>query len=884
MRRFPFALVLGIAAVVCSFTASRATIIPSESAHVKSLDGTWRFKLEQALTEYIETAKKDWQASQPIKTPATFEPFYKLKYVEDESWHDLSVPGNWEMPGFSWATYDQPDNSSGFYRKWVSVPAAWKGRRVLVNFDGVQTGAEIWLNGHPVNVTEASWDQPNYHEGGKTAWQADLTPHVGFGAKNLLALRVTKNTKSADLDSGDFFLLGGIHRSVTLFSVPATSLEDLTITTKIFSQDQAEVKVTAAVAGIGGALPTIAARLGSSAQHTEAAVSQQGAAELSIPIAKPRLWSAEHPNLYKLTVELKNADGKVIESVSRKVGIREVTIKDGILLVNGVPVKLAGVCRHDIYPTSGTAVGRDLWLQDLSLMKEANINAVRTSHYPYGAGFYDLCDEMGLYVVDELPYCQCDSTDNETMRSAFEQRARETLARDKNHPSIIIWAIGNENESGRNLQTVADLVKQIDPTRPRLVSCKPADEYGVELDDAHYPTMKQILDSVADSERRAKWPMIYTENPNIWDVRLGADYGSLDQWVHVLKRNWDVIWKTDGIPGSFLWEWQHRTVADQYPTKIYQFDPETGVQYLKLKGLTDGWRNPLPEYYNVKMVYAPIEVEPTVEPGAKPGSVVLSIWNRYSFTDLSELKTEWQLIRAGKALKTGSRRLSLPPRTAGKIDFDLPKVSGKAPDTLRLDFKDAKGSTVVSYLLALKEPQAPVIPSMTQALPGTIIFPQFHLVTSVTEPDKANWRKVTRRQGQLINVKINDSPSPVDLSVMPFDQVRSMEADIVLDNNPSVVVGHLHAETADMEFKYHIDWIGPIKVHVLELGWVFDIPDRFDHFSWQRQSVWSIYPETHIGRPAGTALPDSANVSLTKITRPDAFDFNSTKYDCDWAQ
>jgi len=112
----------------------------------------------------------------------------------------------------------------------------------------------------------------------------------------------------------------------------------------------------------------------------------------------------------------------------------------------------------------------------------------------------------------------------------------------------------------------------------------------------------------------------------------------------------------------------------------------------------------------------------------------------------------------------------------------------------------------VSYLLALKEPQAPVIPSMTQALPGTIIFPQFHLVTSVTEPDKANWRKVTRRQGQLINLKINDSPSPVDLSVMPFDQVRSMEADIVLDNNPSVVVGHLHADTADMEFKYHIDW------------------------------------------------------------------------------
>jgi len=165
--------------------------------------------------------------------------------------------------------------------------------------------------------------------------------------------------------------------------------------------------------------------------------------------------------------------------------------------------------------------------------------------------------------------------------------------------------------------------------------------------------MKQILDSVADSERRAKWPMIYTENPNIWDVRLGADYGSLDQWVHVLKRNWDVIWKTDGIPGSFLWECS----TERWPINIRRKSTSStrrpAFSTSKLKGLTDGWRNPLPEYYNVKMVYAPIEVEPTVEPGAKPGSVVLSIWNRYSFTDLSELKTEWQLIRAGKALKTG---------------------------------------------------------------------------------------------------------------------------------------------------------------------------------------------------------------------------------------
>ena len=224
-----------------------AALPPTEPAHLLSLDGTWRFKLEQPGD--ITTPPTDFGRISPITTPATFEPFYTPEYKEGAGWHDLAVPGNWEMAGYSPATYNQPDNASAFYRLWFKVPAAWKGRRVFVHFDGVQNGAEVFINGQPASLTESSWGRTNYHEGGWLPFQADLTPKVKFGARNLLAVRVTKNTKSSDLDSGDYFFLGGIHRGVTLFSVPKAHIEDLTVQTPLLPDGSAEVKVSASLAG-----------------------------------------------------------------------------------------------------------------------------------------------------------------------------------------------------------------------------------------------------------------------------------------------------------------------------------------------------------------------------------------------------------------------------------------------------------------------------------------------------------------------------------------------------------------------------------------------------------------------------------------------------------
>jgi beta-galactosidase/beta-glucuronidase len=190
------------AALLTWASLALAVPIPADEQFVKSLDGTWRFKLEQAEGR-DEAAGEQWNKPIPVKYPEKFEPFHQPDYKEGEGWHDIKVPGNWEIPGHSVATYNQPDNASGFYRLQFEIPADWKGRLVRINFDGVQNGAEIWLNGQPVQCNEGSWGRENYHESGWTAFQVDLTPHVKFGEKNLLALRVMKNTKSADLDSGE---------------------------------------------------------------------------------------------------------------------------------------------------------------------------------------------------------------------------------------------------------------------------------------------------------------------------------------------------------------------------------------------------------------------------------------------------------------------------------------------------------------------------------------------------------------------------------------------------------------------------------------------------------------------------------------------------------
>lgn len=873
---------VAIIAVVVSVWALpvRAVVIPADQGRVVSLDGTWRFKLEQGS---IGPEPKSGFA--PLHAPVLPnhpEAFQTLDYHEDANWHDLAVPGNWEMAGYSPATYGQPDDAIGLYRLWFDVPASWKGQQVHLNFDGVQNGAELFLNGQPVPVDEPSWGRANYHEGGFDAFQADLTSVIRFGQKNLLAIRVTKNTKSVDMDTGDYFFLGGIHRSVTLFAVPQDHLDDLTVRTTLLPGGSAQVRVVATLAGTSPGMG-ISARLGDLSPVTVKA-DAQGNLTAVIDVDRPRLWSAEHPNLYSLTVDVIDASGKSIEKVERRVGIREVAIRNGVLLINGVPVKLAGICRHDLYPTLGSALNADAWRKDLLLMKAANINAVRTSHYPDGSGFYDLCDELGIYVLDEMAACWVD-TKSDALTPAFRQHADELVRRDKNHPSVIIWGIGNENPPGKNDQVAADEIRRLDPTRPRLVSIRAAAEYGVEFSDNHYPGMR-VIDKDLASALRQSIPQIYTENPNVWDVRNGADAGSLDLWGAVLDREWRKFWPDDHFAGSFLWEWADRAVADQSPVKLYDYDPVTGINLVKVKGIVDAFRNPRPDYYQLKVVYAPIKIDLT--PVVSGSTVKVHAINRYSFTDLAELDTGWHLLKDGHELAIGTVHLTLAPRTAGDLAFDLPAGALAGADTLRLDFDHPDGGNVVTYQLRLTPGPAPTI--KVDDTSAGIAFPRLNLIAVSWGADHTGWRRAFRHPGKLINIsaQLANHPSGVAISEAaldstPLDDVNSIEADVVLaDDATSKVLAHIQATHVDGRFSYNVSWTGA-TTDIQELGWAFAGSKATDHFSWRREAYWSYYPDDYIGRAEGTATPDSADVHVTKFARPDAFDFISTKYHCDWA-
>ena len=642
------------------------------------------------------------------------------------------------MHGHSVATYREPDNVIGLYRKTFSVPAEWEGRLVKINFDGVQNGAEIWLNGEPVKVDEPSWGRENYHESGWTAFQADLTPHVKFGGDNLLAIRVTKNTKSADLDSGDYFLLGGVHRTVTLFSVPQRHVEDYVFrTTLLDGGERAEVKVIAVV--VGGEGGTLTMQLGDF-DPASADVGEDGRVEVTQTIDDPKLWSAEKPNLHDLTLSLTDGDGGPVQELTRRVGVREVTTEGGVLLVNGVPVKLAGMCRHDVWPTTGTATNEEMWRTDIALMKAANVNAIRTSHYPYGSVFYDLCDEMGMYVVDELPYCWC-PTDDPEMTPAFLQRARETTRRDKNHPSVIVWAIGNEVEPGQNVEAVARLLKELDPTRPALMTRHDATVYDQELSDRHYTTPEEMQRlSDRDNDRGAA-PMIYTENPNVWEIRLGPnggnDFGALDLWHNVLEPVWDVTTKNDDIVGLFPWEWQDRAVADEFPIKLWDHDPQSGLSFLKVKGIVDACRNPRPEYYNLKQIYPPIRVG---EPKVSGGTATVEVENRYSFTNLSELATTWTLLRDGETVSTGTETPDVSPLSSGTIRLDLGGVDDA--DALRISFDRADGTNVTTHETRLRP--RPDLAALDATPPEGLMFPRLNLVTNDTRKSRFKWREIDR--------------------------------------------------------------------------------------------------------------------------------------------
>ncbi len=827
-----------------------------------------------------------WRSRVPVAAvkQAVLDAFTQPTF-DDKSWDSIPVPSNWEMLGYSVPTYNDVDNTVGQYRRWVSIPASWTGKKIYWRFDGALDGAELYVNGQ----------RAGYHESGYTAFDIDISSLIKPGQKNLLAARVSKSVPSDDAETGDFQCMGGIFRETALIAVPKIHVSDITVQTPLSSNyKDATLKATVNVlapAGVSvaihGNLVSVAGVADGQPVSGEAIANTDGVATvtLSMPVKSPALWSAEKPNLYYLVMQLAS-NGQSTEEVEQRFGFKQIDIKNNVVLWNGVPIKCTGTCRHDFWSNKGFALTDTEWNKDLTMMKAANINAIRTSHYNHAERFLELCEERGMYILDEVPFCWIgDSVSDPHYTQYLVQRAAETVARDKNRPCVLAWSIGNENPFGPNEQVVFDYARATDPTRPAFVSCLGTNQImGQEWNDEHYPGP----DTIDREAKTVGQTYNYSENPHTFYEKGLLDYdpGAADFWSEALIKVWSKVWNAPNLLGSFIWEWQSQGVADLNPDRTTGFDP-WGTDHLRQennKGFVDGYRNPKPEYWIVKQVYSPVQVNiRTVAPSG--GTFSVPVTNRYSFTNLNELTTKWSAIDGNKVLQSGTERIDCSPLHSVQTSFPAPAGA----TTLRLEFDHADGTSVVAFNLAVDgapkaaAPDAYPAGSALAATNGTdtltvandlqtIVFDKHtgsiqswmvHGRNVIVGGPILNFGELAQgTEKSTYHAKL--SPVTQNASVAAFASdtnggVHVVVTSDVLSGDNSEVLGKFKSTydiqpNAQIGVEWSVDWTAP-DTALFEEGVKFSVPPTQNKMTWLRDSYFTDYPTGHLGEPYGTASP-----------------------------
>ncbi|GAB3541100.1 beta-galactosidase, LacZ type [Spirosoma fluminis] len=624
------------------------------SPYVKLLNGIWKFR---------------W-AKHPSQVPADFY----LPTLNDKTWDDLPVPSNWQVVGArEGRPYDRPiftnikhpfpatppritsdTNAVGLYRLAFTVPGNFQDREVFLHFAGVQSTCRVFLNGEFVG----------YHEDGMTPAEFRITDKLKPNG-NLLAVEVINWSDGSYLEDQDFWRISGIFRDVFLYATPKTYLRDFYVVTDLDDQYRnATLKITANVRNLapsGQQAPytlkitlydpkktIVFSEVVTSASATDAG--QEAILRLRKDVKSPALWSAESPALYSVTAQLIGADGQVSEAVAQRVGFREMVITEGQLLVNGRPVTYKGVNRHEFDPNTGRVISRESMIQDIKLMKQHNINAVRTSHYPNVTDWYDLCDEYGLYVIDEANIeshelwnkGQTPATKPE-WRDAFVARGRAMVERDKNHPSIVIWSLGNETDMGQNFRDMADIMRLIDPTRPiHYEGRRPYTGTSLSSFDIISTMYPSVDDMIKLMEKDPSRPVIVCEYAHA----MGNSVGNL-------KDYWVAIDKYPRLQGGFIWDWVDQGLrlrnkaGKEYTAHINYIDGANAGD-----GLVNPDRTPQPEINEVKLVYQYVKLTtPTALSAGTP--VKLNVRNTYDFQTLEPFRMEWSLVRNGEVVQQG---------------------------------------------------------------------------------------------------------------------------------------------------------------------------------------------------------------------------------------
>ena len=646
---------------------SARKVLPENSSLWMTLDGDWKFNWVPNPDERpLDFFKKEFDDSKwdVIPVPSNWNivgidvdgtqrygtPIYVNVNVP---WWKEVEPGDWKLgvmrePPMEWTMY-KARNEVGSYRRAFEVPEDWGDKKIFVNFDGVDSFFYLWVNGHYVGFSKNS----------RNLAQFDITEYLEPGV-NILAVEVYRNSDGSNLEAQDMFRLPGIFREVALEAKPKVSVRDIKVTPSMTSlKVDVEIAGQAGNDGLSVSYHLFENELYSDENNLVADFDGQAVSSvLEYPAAKP--WSAEAPHRYTLVGELKDASGKTLDIFSTIVGFREVCIKDTsaeedefgfagkYFYLNGKPVKLRGVNRHETEPSMGHAVTREVMEEDIKLMKRANINHVRCSHYPDAPYWYYLCDKYGIYLMDEANieshhyrYGDASLSHPIEWKDAHVARMVEMVTSDYNHPSVIIWSMGNEAGPGKNFEYTYAAARAIDPMRPIQY------ERNNDISDigcSQYPGVKWVQ-WVAKGKGDVKYPYHINEFAH----SMGNALGNFAQY-------WQSIDSTNFFMGGAIWDW-----VDQ---SLWNYTPE-GVRYLAsggnfgdvpndgqfvMNGVLNGDRSPKPQYWEVKKVYQNLY---TSLIGASDGSVDICLFNRNYYEPCS-YDAEWTLIADGKPVRTGT--------------------------------------------------------------------------------------------------------------------------------------------------------------------------------------------------------------------------------------
>ncbi|MBN1806198.1 MAG: DUF4981 domain-containing protein [Sedimentisphaerales bacterium] len=656
-------------------------------------------KADHENSPFYRSLNGNWKFNWVIKPADRPLDFYKPDY-DVGTWKLIPVPSNWQMHGYGKPiylniTYPFPVNPPyiphdynpvGSYRRQFTLPDEWKNRRIFVHFDGVKSAFYLWINGIKVGYSEDSM----------TPAEFNITEFLKPG-ENIIAVEVYRWSDGSYLEDQDMWRLSGIYRNVYLFAAPNVHIRDFFVRTDLDNDyKDATLMIRPKISNYTGKdldgwiisvqlydpnnNPVLNEPL---IKDVSSIINEKypqrdnvGFPLLQTGISNPKKWSAEFPNLYTLLLSLNDDRGNTIEIESCRIGFRKVEIKEGQLLVNGKSIKLFGVNRHEHDPDHGRAVPVNRMIQDIKMLKQCNINAVRTSHYPDDPAWYELCDQYGIYLIDEA---NLEShglggyfSNLADWHNPFVARAIRMVERDKNHPSVIIWSLGNESGCGPNHAAMSSWIKEYDPTRPihyEGAAGNPVDYPFVDMISRMYARIPEII-GLATNQNDNR-PMVLCEYAHA----MGNSVGNL-------KEYWDAIRKHKRLIGGFIWDW-----ADQGLRKKndegqefwayggdYGDNPNDGN--FCCNGLVQPNRNPNPSLFEVKKVYQRIHVIPVDVLAGK-----FHIHNEYDFLNLDFTDIKCELSADGQIIQRGTLpKLALAPDGKRELQLNFKKPELK-PDT-----------------------------------------------------------------------------------------------------------------------------------------------------------------------------------------------------------